>query len=156
MCCFDNVYIGVRTPVTTMKITTQTKHHNDVNDLSAPVGRSRPAENSRCSRSSPSETLINCKLRTKHCHEKADTVTVGTWNVRTLWQTGKLELMKRELSRMRYDIVGISEVRWTGSGELMNGRMVFAGEERKHEKGVAIVINWIPLYQPESDGCTPR
>ena len=42
---------------------------------------------------------------------------------------------------MRYDIVGISEVRWTGSGELMNGRMVFAGEERKHEKGVAIVMS---------------
>ena len=104
-----------------MKITTQTKHHNDVNDLSARVGRSRPAENLRCSRSSPSETLIKCKLRTKNCHEKADTVTVGTWNVRTLFQTGKLELMKRELSRMHYDIVGISEVRWTGSGELMNG-----------------------------------
>ena len=39
-----------------------------------------------------------------------NTLTVGTWNVQTLWTTGKLELLRNEMKRFRYDIVGISEV----------------------------------------------
>ncbi len=38
------------------------------------------------------------------------TMTVGTWNVQTLWATGKLELLRNEMKRFRYDIIGISEV----------------------------------------------
>ena len=39
-----------------------------------------------------------------------NTLTVGTWNVQTLWTTGKLQLLRNEMKRFRYDIVGISEV----------------------------------------------
>ena len=49
-----------------------------------------------------------------------NTLTVGTWNVQTLWATGKLELLRNEMKRFRYDMVGISEVRWTGKGETSN------------------------------------
>ena len=38
-----------------------------------------------------------------------NTLTVGTWNVQTLWASGKLELLRNEMKRFRYDIVGISE-----------------------------------------------
>ncbi|CAM4926020.1 unnamed protein product, partial [Rotaria socialis] len=41
-----------------------------------------------------------------------DIFTVGTWNVQTLWTTGKLELLRNEMKRFRFDVVGISEVRW--------------------------------------------
>ena len=36
-----------------------------------------------------------------------NTLTVGTWNVQTLdnWKTGKLELLRNEMKRFRYDIV---------------------------------------------------
>lgn len=30
---------------------------------------------------------------------------------------GKLELLRNEMKRFRYDIIGISEVRWTGKDE---------------------------------------
>jgi hypothetical protein len=43
--------------------------------------------------------------------------TVGTWNVQTIWAAGKLELLRNEMKRFRYDIIGISEVRWTGKDE---------------------------------------
>ena len=46
-----------------------------------------------------------------------NTLTVGTWNVQTLWVAGKLELLRNEMKRFKYDIIGISEVRWTGKGE---------------------------------------
>ena len=42
---------------------------------------------------------------------------IGTWNVRYMYQ-GKLEVVKQEMARMNIDILGISEVKWTGMGEL--------------------------------------
>ena len=42
---------------------------------------------------------------------------IGTWNVRSVNQ-GKLEEAKQEMARVNVDIVGISELQWTGMGEL--------------------------------------
>ena len=36
---------------------------------------------------------------------------IGTWNVRTMQKRGKLENIKREMSRNRLNILGLSEVR---------------------------------------------
>ena len=51
-------------------------------------------------------------------------LTVETWNVQTLWAAGKLELLRNEMKRFKYDILGISEVRWTGKGETPNGDFI--------------------------------
>ena len=40
---------------------------------------------------------------------------IGTWNVRSMNQ-GKLEVVKQEIARVNTDILGISELRWTGMG----------------------------------------
>ena len=42
---------------------------------------------------------------------------IGTWNVRSM-NTGKLEVVKQEMARVNVDILGISEVKWTGMGEF--------------------------------------
>ena len=42
---------------------------------------------------------------------------IGTWNVRSMNQ-GKLEVVKQDMVRVNIDILGISEVKWTGMGEL--------------------------------------
>ena len=42
---------------------------------------------------------------------------IGTWNVRSMNQ-GKLEVVKQEMARVNVDILGISELKWTGKGEL--------------------------------------
>ena len=42
---------------------------------------------------------------------------IGTWNVSFLNQ-GKLEVVKQEMARANIDILGISELKWTGMGEL--------------------------------------
>ena len=42
---------------------------------------------------------------------------IGTWNVRSINQ-GKLEVVKQEMARVNIDILGISELKWTGMGEL--------------------------------------
>ena len=38
---------------------------------------------------------------------------IGTWNVRSMNQ-GKLEVVKQEMARVNIDILGISELKWTG------------------------------------------
>ena len=42
---------------------------------------------------------------------------IGTWNVRSVNQD-KLEVVKQEMARMNFDILGISELKWTGMGEF--------------------------------------
>ena len=42
---------------------------------------------------------------------------IRTWNVRSMNQC-KLEVVKQEVARMNIDILGISELKWTGMGEF--------------------------------------
>ena len=43
--------------------------------------------------------------------------SIGTWNVRSMNQ-GKMEGVKQETTRVNVDILGISELKWTGMGEF--------------------------------------
>ena len=38
---------------------------------------------------------------------------IGTWNITSMNQ-GKLEVVKQEMARVNTDILGISELKWTG------------------------------------------
>ena len=42
---------------------------------------------------------------------------IGTWNVMSMNQ-GKLEVFKQEMARVKVNILGISELKWTGMGEF--------------------------------------
>ena len=42
---------------------------------------------------------------------------IGTWNVRSMNQ-GKLEVVKQEMARVNVNILGISELTWTGMVNL--------------------------------------
>ena len=42
---------------------------------------------------------------------------IGAWNVRSVNQ-GKLEVVKQEMGRVNVNILGISELKWTGMGEF--------------------------------------
>ena len=47
------------------------------------------------------------------------TCRIGTWNVQTLYQPGKLAQLLREFETYQLDILGISEMRWTGRAEVV-------------------------------------
>ena len=53
-----------------------------------------------------------CKVR---CYKEQ--YCIGTWNVRSMNQ-GKLEVVKQETARVNVDILGISELKWTGMVNL--------------------------------------
>ena len=42
---------------------------------------------------------------------------IGTWNVRSM-NHGKFEVVKQEMARVNIDILGISELKWTGMMNL--------------------------------------
>ena len=56
--------------------------------------------------------------------------SIGTWNVRSMNQ-GKLEVVKQEMARVNIDILGISELTWTGMGEFNSDdhHVYYCGQE---------------------------
>jgi exonuclease III len=40
----------------------------------------------------------------------------GTWNVRSLYRSGSLATVARELARYKFDLVGVQKVRWNKGG----------------------------------------
>ena len=56
---------------------------------------------------------------------------------------GKLEVIKHEMARVNVDILGISELKWTGMGEFnSNDHYIYdCGQESLRRNGVAIIIN---------------
>ena len=65
----------------------------------------------------------------------------GTWNVRSMNQ-GKLEVVKQDMARVN-DILGISELKWTGMGEFNSDDyyIYYCGQESLRRNGVAIIVN---------------
>ena len=67
---------------------------------------------------------------------------IGTWNVRSMNQ-GKLEVVKQETERVNIDILGISELKWTGMGEFNSDDhyIYYCGQESLRRNGVAILVH---------------
>ena len=67
---------------------------------------------------------------------------IRTWNVRSMNQC-KLEVVKQEVARMNIDILGISELKWTGMGEFNSDDyyIYYYGQESLRRNGVAPTVN---------------
>ena len=50
---------------------------------------------------------------------------------------GKLEVVKQEMVRVNIDILGLSELKWTGMGEFSS----YDHQESLRRNGVAIIVN---------------
>ena len=67
---------------------------------------------------------------------------IGTWNARAMNQ-GKLEVVKQEMAKVNVDILGISELKWTGMGEFNSDDhyIYYCGQESLRRNGVATIVN---------------
>ena len=56
---------------------------------------------------------------------------------------GKLEVVKQEMARVNPDILGISELKWTGTGEFNSDDhyIYYCGQESLRGNGVALIVN---------------
>ena len=56
---------------------------------------------------------------------------------------GRLDVVKQEMARVNIDILGISELKWTGMGEFNSDDhyIYYCGQESLRRKRVAIRVN---------------
>ena len=83
---------------------------------------------------------------------------IGTWNVKSMNQ-GKLGVVKQEMARVNIDILGISELKWTGKGKfdshdhyiwiiIIHYIWIYCGQESLRRNGVVHIVNkrvWSPV-----------
>ena len=69
-------------------------------------------------------------------------IAIGTSNVRSMNQ-GKLEVVEQEIARVNVDILGISELKWSGMSEFNSDDhfIYYCGQESLRRNGVAIIVN---------------
>ena len=87
---------------------------------------------------------------------------IGSWNVRTLYETGRIHQLAKEMDRYKLDLLCVSETRWLDSGKrkLNSGHhIVYSGNKgdgATHMRGVAILmtdktekslIDWEPISE---------
>ena len=90
------------------------------------------------------------------CTEK---YCIGTWNVRSV-NLNKLEVVNQEMARVNINILGISELKWTGMGEFNSddSYIYYCGQESLRRNGVAIIVNknlkcntWVQSQKGQND-----
>ena len=56
---------------------------------------------------------------------------------------GKLQEVKQEMARVNTDILGISELKWTGMGEFYSDDhyIYYSEQESLRRNGVALIVN---------------
>ena len=55
---------------------------------------------------------------------------------------GKLEVVKQEMARGNIDILGISELQWTGMGKFNSEPLIsYCAQESLRRNGIALIIN---------------
>ena len=85
---------------------------------------------------------------------------IGTWNVRTMYETSKAAQVANEMGRYNIAVLGICESRWDGAGRITlatGEQLVYSGhdnEQQAHTEGVAFMmsklaakalIKWVPV-----------
>ena len=70
------------------------------------------------------------------------TTKIAPWNVRTLYQTGKLAQVIKQFEAYNLAILGVTELWWTGNGKIRkkDKTILYAGPEELHQKGVGIIL----------------
>ena len=89
-----------------------------------------------------------------------DNLYIGSWNVRSMYITGKTAQIEQEMNRYHLDVLGLSEVRWPMNGKvtLQSGKEVlYSGrDDGLHQEGVGMIlskrakkslIEWEPINQ---------
>ena len=75
---------------------------------------------------------------------------------------GKVEVVKQDMTRVNVDILGISELKWTGMGEFNSDDdyIYYCGQESLRRNGVAIMVNkspkcstWMQSQKRQNDLC---
>eukprot|EP00795_Rhopilema_esculentum_P000143 gene144-9760_t len=72
------------------------------------------------------------------------TLNISTWNVRTMYQSGKMDNILKGIKRLGINILDVCEVRWPGADKVIaeETTFIFSGRtDNKHEHGVRMFLD---------------
>src|SRR5580692_714171 len=87
--------------------------------------------------------FVCCKGdESRHLSCRKQEIKIGTWNVRTINRRGKLENLIVEMKKNNLNVLGVSEVRWTGEEDFESEgyRVIYSGGKQR-ERGVAVRLD---------------
>ena len=87
-------------------------------------------------------SFCNLEVIDPKCRCCKEQYCIGTWNVRSMNQ-GKLDMVMQEMPRVNINILGISELKWTGMHKFNsdNHYIYYCGKESHRKNGVALTVN---------------
>src|SRR6218665_1367088 len=107
----------------------------------------KPSGGSEADRAREQRLPLSCKQRMK----------IGTWNVRSM-QSGKINIIQKEMKQLEIKIMGLSETRWKGQHHFNwnEYKIIMSGQAEKGRNGVAMMCdrtsaNAIMGYEKVSD-----
>ena len=82
--------------------------------------------------------------RTRKYLQLRNKFNIDIWNVRKPKELGKLNIICKEMSNYKIQILGLSETNWNGSGSFNtaggNQLVIFSGKEESYSHGVAVIL----------------
>lgn len=96
-----------------------------------------PLKTQNVQRNKKKENRTGQTMTTKR---KRQRTRIGQWNIRTLYQKGKLPQLNKEFSRLKLEVLGLSEVRWTGFGKFYHQKMAVSCCTPDMRQSTAVVL----------------
>ena len=83
--------------------------------------------------------LWMCLVAKVKCKEQ---YCIRTWTIRSMNQ-GKMDMVKQDMARLNIDILGISELKWSGMGKFNSDEqyIYYCGKESLRRNGVTLIVN---------------
>ena len=105
-------------------------------EISGEITPERMKGQSQSKKQYPVVDVTGDRSKIRCCKEQ---YCIGTWNVRSM----NLDVVKQEMARVNIDILGISELKWTGMGEFNSDDhyIYYCGQESLRRNGVPIMVN---------------
>ena len=87
---------------------------NRLLEINGEITPNRIKRSSQSKSNNPAVDLTGDASKVQQCKEQ---YCIGTWNVSSMNQS-KLEVVKKQMARVNIEMLGISELKWTGMGEF--------------------------------------
>ena len=108
----------------------------DLQDSGHPTGHTSQPE--VC----PQPSLMMAKRLTGRILSTKRCTSIATWNVRTLYSTGKLANAIKTMNDYKISILGLCETRWMGHGKIVSeGKTLIYSGGDEHQHGVGLLLD---------------